>query len=351
MLDVTEQAKAVVGPDAPDDWKLQIDTYVAKLPSGGGTLRRILEHPEITKIIGAYRVADRAAVRARDFYKRLASWSAFASFAAIFIAAVLLLAHARAFGSVGNLAILSVIQGAMLVLSFVLANIVVHFSPFDRWMRERATAEHERVSLFNRVMLADEPARAGELPALPLKLEFFRRFQLNVQRGYYKSSGAKHRRAAIRAALFRWVGAVLICASAAPVVGNFVGADWYAAWTDQGAPNWVTDLDFQQRTFLALSTVGAALQGLLAALLLINQDERNASRYAATSENLETLASTPLVEACKAAASGDDAAVGVFAALVQDQISSEHRDWVRIETTAPTLSLERLRQANLPWAR
>ena len=100
-----------------------------------------------------------------------------------------------------------------------------------------------------------------------------------------------------------------------------------------------------------MSTVGAALQGLLAALHLMNQDERNAARYRSTAENLEALATTPLEEARACATANDQQAVETFVTLVHEQISSEHREWVSLRALSPELSLNRLRELNLPWMR
>ena len=82
---------------------------------------------------------------------------------------------------------------ACLALS-ILASLWLGWSkPFDIWMRQRAEAETQRIKLFRRVIDAEEQARDGELPLLPLQLEYFRRFQLDVQRLYYDKRGKQHR--------------------------------------------------------------------------------------------------------------------------------------------------------------
>ena len=63
-------------------------------------------------------------------------------------------------------------------------------------MKERAIAELARVKLFNDLMEANEEPRNGELPLLPLKLEYFRRYQFDVQRRYYSGRADEHARAA-----------------------------------------------------------------------------------------------------------------------------------------------------------
>jgi len=72
----------------------------------------------------------------------------------------------------------------------------------------------------------------------------------------------------------------------------------------------------------------------------INQDERNAARYAATHQNLEALADRPLEEARSAAAADDANDLQAFVALVQEQISSEHRQWVDLRAVAEHFAQE-----------
>ncbi len=112
-----------------------------------------------------------------------------------------------------------------------------------------------------------------------------------------------------------------------------------------------------QRIFLGLGIIAASLQGLLAAFAVISLDERNAARYRTTAENLDALAGRPLDEARAAAASLKDAPekaesareqVLAFAALVQSQISSEHREWIALRKVAPELALDRLKGLRLP---
>jgi hypothetical protein len=120
------------------------------------------------------------------------------------------------------------------------------------------------------------------------------------------------------------------------------------------APN---ESEEAQRIFLGLGIMAASLQGLLAALAVMSLDERNAARYRATADNLDALAGRPLDEARAAAATLEDAPetatdarekVLAFAALVQSQISSEHREWIALRKVAPDLALDRLKRLRLP---
>lgn len=348
MLTATDAAKAAIGADAPRDWSLKPSEHVRALGPEAGALARVLKRSGLEEFVDTFESADREADKARDRYKGLAGWSAGLSFVAVLLAAAVLLGSSRAIGLGIDLRWLAVVQGAALVVSFVLSFVLAWTRPFDAWMRQRGMAEHQRILFFTRVCEATEPTREDELALLPLQLEYFRRYQLDVQRKYYRERGAEHRRAQRRATALRIVAVLLVVAAALPIAGHMLGTGW-PEWLERlGLSTWSRDLDVQQRFFLALSTSGAALQGLLAALALINQDERNAARYAATHENLEALAGRPLDEARSAAAAGDASDVQALVALVQEQISSEHREWVDLRAVAPSLSLRRLREMSLP---
>lgn len=345
---MSEQAQAVVGTDAPEDWELLPQNHARNLPASAGPLKRVLQRPDLEEIIDTFAVSGEAAKRAQQRYKLLMRLSALSSLGAMVIAAGLLLAYARVSES-NLLPVLSTLQGGLLLLSFLFSLLVAYRRPFDVWMRERATAEHLRISLFNRIIAAREQNEGDELPYIELKLEYFRRFQLDVQRKYYRERGQQHRRAVRRASILRWLGSIMILLAGLPVVLRLFLPESQPMMFEAELPQWARDGDLQQRFFIAMSTTGAALQGFLVASNLINQDERNAARYGSTSENLEALATRPLDEARAAAETGDEQGVQTFAALIQEQISSEHREWVSLRAVAPNLSLGQLRQVNLPW--
>ena len=355
-MSVSDEARKAVGDDAPQDWQLRPRAHAYNMDDTAGPLKRILTREEIEEIIEAFEDSDAAATRARNVYKTLVGWSARLSFGAMLMAALILFSKATVFettpiGLETWIWALMALQGLMLLSSFLLSLTAGRLRPFDRWMRERASAEHERIMLFTQVLNADEPQRDGEVALLPLKLEYFRRYQLDVQRKYYRERGKEHAGAVRRSTWLRVIATLLILAAAAPIIAALVGVDLAALLRLQDMPSWSGDHDLKQRFFIAISTIGAALQGLLAAMHLMNQDERNAARYRTTAENLEALATKPLDEARAGAAANDQLAVETFITLVHEQISSEHREWVSLRALSPELSLSRLRELNLPWMR
>ena len=181
-------------------------------------------------------------------------------------------------------------------------------------------------------MEAKETAGEGELPALPLQLEYFRRYQLDVQRRYYDGRQAQHRAAAWRSNHLLTFSAVLTGVTI--VIGVVIALnlgqrviDW-PDWLDQVIS--LVEPAKLNRIVLATGVVASALYGLGVARSLMDLDERNASRYKVVAENLEFLAAKKLPAARQAAAAGDHAAVLNFVEAVQDQISSEHREWISL---------------------
>jgi len=347
MMSTSQAAIAAIGGGQSRDWQLHPETHAAALPPAAGALSRVLLEPNLRVIMQAFNQADTAAGAAQKRYKRLAKTSAITSFLAVAIASLLLLPRA-AIMPPGLLTAASFTQFGLLAVSFIASIWIGVAKPYDIWMRERAKAETKRIELFDTVVAASESPRVAELPLLPLQLEYVRRYQLDVQRAYYAGRGRQHRWAALQGSIWRVASLAIIGAALAPVVASARNADWLPA----GLATWFAllppPIELSQRLFLSLGLIGGALQGLLAAYALLGQHERNAARYLDTSRNLEDLAGRPLEEARAAAAEGRQGPVLAFVALLHQQISSEHREWMALRAIAPDLSLDKLKTMSLP---
>lgn len=82
------------------------------------------------------------------------------------------------------------------------------------------------------------------------------------------------------------------------------------------------------RLTLGLGTIASGLYGLGVARSLMDLDERNASRFLTTADNLDFLTGTGLLPAREAAEAGNADEVLAFIRRVHGQISSEHREWI-----------------------
>jgi hypothetical protein len=340
-------AQAAIGVDDDEaDWKLRPQEHAKALPPAAGALKRVLEGAGLQEIIDRFEAADAAAVAAQASYKRIGRLGLYAATAATIAGAIFLLPVERALeGRPGGIA--SALQIAALLVAFLAARWLALAKPFDRWMKQRAEAEIARIGLFDAVAAAEEPDRPGELPLLPLVLEYFRRYQLDVQRRYYRGRSAQH-----AAAVWRnnnWVRASLLFTFVSVLVALLASLHVLAAWqlpVPGRLAAWSAQLAGPEikRIVLALGVIASGFYGVGVARSLMDLDERNASRYLVTADNLDYLRSEGLARAREAAASGDRKEVVEFIRSVQNLISSEHREWIVLSKREDKSDLARLRQ-------
>jgi hypothetical protein len=334
MIEVSKQAEAAIGTDNPgSDWQLSPAAHAAKLPPEAGALRRILESADVEICIKQFETADRQANTAQRRYKRFGSLRLYAAVAATIIGAMSILPLEAWVGRA--VSIPAAVQYACLATSIFAALHLARAQPFDAWMKARARAEIARIDLFTHVMYGVAPSQLpGELPPLPLKLEYFRRYHLDVQRRFYAGRGAQHARAAGQTqrwqlaslALTGLAGAVAMVAALKIVIDLGVPLpDWVRAGNEAVRPYLP---EWTNKAVLATGVIASALFGASVSRSLMNLDERNASRYLTTAANLEHLRETGLEGARAHAAAGAAEPVLAFVDRVQDLVSSEHREWI-----------------------
>jgi hypothetical protein len=325
----TEAAKAV-GEQAADDWHLRPEKHADALPPAGGPLARVLRTPEVEGIVARYHDADARAIAQQVKYRRLGRVSIWARFMALAVGGIALLPLGQLNMFLPRSALI-VAQGGAIIVSLLAALWVIQRAHFSNWMHARAAAEIARVDLFSRILDASSAVQPGELGLLPLKLEYFRRYQLDVECAFYRGRGAEHARAA--GATMRWK---LISLALVAVV---TAAILYSLGIFGGSARWD---DVTQKVAIAFMTLVSAVLALISDTSLMDMSERNAARYATTYANLSKLRAQFLEPVRAAAAQGDEAAVQAFTRIVNEQISSEHREWVYIHDLAPRPEMELL---------
>ena len=310
-------AKDLIGEPQPDhDWKLEPEAHAARLDDKAIALRRVLDDEAITEIMRRYDRHDKLAGDHQAMYKRYGRWEIYLGTAAAILGAiVLLMTDSKSLTPAYNtfriaLLIIQIVCTAGLV-SF--KYFLQHRKLFVKWQKERSEAETARIELFETACGLsgrkwNDAERADDFPLLPLQLEYFVRYQLLVQIAYYSERGAEHEVAANRYIGF---GAIVtfVAALAAAIVG------------------------FSHDLGDAVSI--ASLAALVAPILLtaqtslsrLNQDERNAARYAITHDHLDRLRGK-LSDARKKAASGLVEPVHAFIRSANEVISVEHSQWL-----------------------
>jgi hypothetical protein len=322
-----KEARDIIGPQAEDDYVLEPMQHGATYAQSAPGLSAVLETARLSTFARQYKQRDQRADAAQSRYKRTMerinlAVLATAAFSALMMAAQIaneVLPYARWIA--GAFGILSALCGSLAAMWLFL---VRQGKLFEKWMTARAEAESARLSYFT--ALAD-PGDAPPDPALNLlKLEYFCRYQYDVQTNYYQERGRRHEEAAGRNVAIGSV-AVLVSAAAAGTSGT-IGALGAGVAT----------------AFGALGVVGAALSSYATARETVSQDERNAERYGRTQTALENLGGERLDRVRAAVAQGNAQALVEFVAAVNEQISLEHRQW-REGSEATKAAVAKLEQA------
>jgi dsDNA-binding SOS-regulon protein len=320
-----EAAKDAIGEGKKDDYVIAPSRHADELAMKAPALARILRKSELNATARVYEQKDAEAGQAQLVFKRAASRANWAVFLTACFSALLLVtapfpvlssgAAGKALQiALGLCGILSGAFGAMWLFKIREGKLL------ERWMTARAGAETRRLEYFALAATLRDDGTAGEIPLTLLQCEYFRRYQLDVQRAYYGGRAADHERAADRmlnVSAFA-VGLACLATGFGGVLAGAVGGAW-----------------------VALGGLGAIATGLAAfasANEAANQDRRNAERYRRTLDALEALSAK--LDAVRSAAAQDEREpLAQFVAAVHEQLSLEHRQWLQTsESTAASIA-------------
>lgn len=335
---LAEAARAAIGEGAPDDFIIAPETHAATLPAEAAPLSRILKRKTIEPLIAAYSAADASAIRAQSWYKRLGKLSIRLRFVTVSLGAATLMIGFNAFdarnalGEATGEADASTLISFLIFLQFTALSVAViaswasnRFGFFERWMAWRSEAETARLSFFYRVVGAEEPAGSDELPTALLQLEYFRRYQLDVQSAFYSKRARQAAAAAGRSERAILLQGLLAFASLAPVF--YGAAQFFAPEAVQRFVAISLDADL---AFVALGLLAAGYGSYLFGLSQLELNRRNAARYGMVAKDLRDFASAPLEAARQAAERDDKAAMMFFVDTVQSVVSSENQEWIQL---------------------
>jgi hypothetical protein len=355
-----QRAIDVVGTNDPPDNRnlnpgLHGQKHIASLEvPAAAPLVRVLKSPPVQTAFADYQRNDNEAVQAQNSYKR--------SRLVILVPLVVALAvglfgfvttsitieqwlkktgiddnTARIAAHLGPLWIVT----AMLFITPILSLIFRPNQLYELWMTRRGVAEAIRRELFERVLAAPAEQRtAEEISPLLLKLEYFRRYQMELQTAYHRTRGREHEHAAkmarrliivANALLLCWVVlSVSACMAGRTEQGGLSGPELVMnTLLRMAAPLQqieILDIDFQ---ILAATVLLAAAYAVVWLYVLLSGSVRNAARYATMRTNFEELNAEIGAVRAKALAN-DEAAVKAFVERVHSIMSLELADWVRL---------------------
>lgn len=306
----------LLGVDSADDWKLEPTAHAARLMPEAAALKRVLETEFIKEIIGRYNRADKAAAEHQNSYKKFGRLEIYLGTAAAILGAIVL-SMADSKNAAASYDYLR--DFLLLVQIFCAAGVIgvkyllQHQQPFIKWNELRSLAETARIELFETVCGLTERKwegiqKEGNFPLLLLQLEYFVRYQLDVQLIFYDKRGEQHRKAAQRYVSFG-AAVTFVAALAAALIG-----------VSQGVGDGVSIASMAALVAPILMTSQTNLSRL-------NQDERNGARYEITYAHLKKVRGKLLDDARKGTAVGDATLLHAFIRAVDDVISVEHSQW------------------------
>lgn len=313
-------ARTIVGEGNKSDYIIAPTRHSEEFRDKAPELAEILNSSEVIAISEQYENKDQEALAAQKEFKHVFNRANIS----VFITAILI-ALILAIGIVApllpdllekvlliGLSIGSVITGALASKDL---NIIRQGKLLEEWMTRRAAAETTRLEYFYTVARLPEPVTTSGFPVALLKLEYFRRFQLDVQRAYYRKRAKEHRQSAKKTLSYStWAMAgATIVTGLAGVLGGALNA--------------------QFAVIGALGTIFTAFSYFAAMKEEVYQNQRNAERYARTSQALEAL-SMQLDRVRKAVYAAGEKPLTDFIEAIHEQLSLEHRQWIDEQSQA-----------------
>jgi hypothetical protein len=301
-----QEAEAAIGKQDTKDYFLAPLKHADGLPPQAQVLATSLRDPRIAVLAQQYERHDGEAKSAQKTYKDTLGNANLAVLAATILGALMMAAQIMAgtFTKVQNLVVVAgLLAGVAAALGSMWLFRAREGNLLERWLTLRAKAETGRVSYFS--ALADVP---GDADMRLLTLEYFRRYQLDVQRNFFAARGKDHKMSAERS--LRWGGYAVGLSSLSGIGAGIQGLSG-GPWTALGA----------------VSVIGGALAAYAGAYESMSQDKRNAERYERALEALELLASK-IGETRAAIIGGNSEVLKAFVTALNEQLVLEHRQWL-----------------------
>jgi hypothetical protein len=226
----------------------------------------------------------------------------------------------------------------LLVSSLVFKWLLKPEDHYINWHEDRADAEAMRRMIFSRLMrVAPSGASFDASRLLQLKLEYFRRWQVEVQEAYFQKRPQELRQVVKRSNLAQKVYyAVLMLFTVTLLSSCIAGHDEQGPSIIPGAGTWLSAAAANVEAFysdlwilLVLAMVIVVL-GYLGYEAMLGNPLRNARRYETMQENFDRVLTSDLDEARAAARQGDLNRVNSYIEHVHAIMSLEFNDWVRL---------------------
>ncbi len=308
-----QEAIRVIGSADTQDWLITPAGHAQSYAEAAPDLAAVLRTSAVVVVAERFETLDARAVEDQRFFNTISRRARLAVFWAGLASALLLVGGSLSgtWPTVARGLILVSAIGAVLAgaLATMWIQRVKQGRLLERWMTARAEAETARIRYFDVVTGSSGTAAPN------LLLEYFRRYQFDVQRAYYGGRSDQHRRAADRALDQSTLGV-----AGGSIATGLAGVGVvHSAWT----------------SLAAVGLAGQAWSALVANTEATAQNGRNAERYGRTRLALDHIYER-LDEVRRAVADGHAEVLTEFVQAVHDQLSLEHRQWIEEMQAAGT---------------
>lgn len=320
------EAQRIVGTSNEDDYILDLEEHCDRYTDDAPALAALLERAGARAVARSYQRFDQDALDAAARYRRwmfrtnlavLITSVATASAMAWSLAATEMPSLQSGLLAQGN-TVLGIMASIAAAVGAAGLFVLRQGRLLETWMSKRATAESHRTAYFEDIV-----ARAVEAPspAPILGLEYFRRYQFEVQKAYLLNRARQHESSARTTVILGSIGAAVAALTSVAGVAS----------------------DVAQHVLGAFTVFGASLGAYAIGREQMTQDRRNAERYFRTYASLVELA-RKLDDVREAVIEGRPKAAREFSLAVDEHISNEHRQWLE-KTEATQASMARIEEA------
>jgi hypothetical protein len=313
--EMIKDAKNLIGVQAQDDYILDPAKHAERYQTDQD-IHSILDSSRIKAWMTLYSNNDKEAIKNQVAFRRWSSFTQWMIFLTAATSALLLATGALSSKEdfpkeaaeilVGIFTVFSILTAA--AGSFGMSNIKTR-KLLPSWMNKRAKAEFARSEYFReiiRIIFKDEQKNDPRI--LLLKLEYFRRYHLDVQFNFYNTKKVKLK--IIEDRSVTWSLALVAFVFIFNGLAAYLGSKH----------TWLISISSLVLIFQALSALFISRENIF-------QNGRNAERYENASNDL-LIKQGELDDIRKMAASGNYEAVEKFTTEVCETILNEHRQWL-----------------------
>ncbi len=317
-----DKTRQIIGSNKKDDYILDPDQHLETYEKEAPFFASILRSSMISTILGEYQHADKRAIDAKKVFNKWANALIWTTFITTFFTTGLLASSSfdLFFGADSSLS-------SLLIIIFSLAGVaaaavgtgcaqhIKNSKLLGKFMGARAEAEKLRMQYFEELAVAVPKDETDPVNLTDhLKLEFFRRFQLDVQLSFFSEKGIVHQKVASKLLLISTIAVmcVLFINGIAGIAG-IIG-------------------ESQMTVIAAFAIIAQAVSNMVLNKEAIGQDRQNTERYECARKDLNML-KRKTDQVHEKLDEGDLTILQNYIAAVHEPILSEHRQWLSSQET------------------